>query len=392
MLADDITIADLENDPYPVYAHLRQTAPIAYIPAANVWFATRMAEVEAITKFPARFSPEAATSPVSRSFGTPNILTTEGPVHAELRGGIEPHYRPRAVAGYVEALVRPIAESYLARIAGSGAANLMAEYFEPISTLSLARSFGFDDIDEPQLRRWFYGLSQGAINYEGDVGRQAISDRTCAEIDAVVLPILHRLARSPEPSPLSHMLHSGMPDGQTRPPEMILPTVKVTLLGGMQEPGHGAGSVLTGLLSNPAQMAMLRDNMDEWLPRAVDEGLRWVAPIGTQMRVARQDEVLAGVTIPAGAPIAAILASANHDETVFTHPGRFDMTRPKASHAAFGYGNHFCAGKWFAKAQIEIALRLLLQRYPALRLDPDRLPEFRGWEFRAPTSLFTILE
>ncbi len=98
---------------------------------------------------------QVATSPVERTFGKPSILTTDGPVHKELRAGIDPKYKPKAVAVYIDTLVRPIADEYLDAVLATGGGDLMADYFEPISTLSLARSFGFHDIDMPTLRRWF---------------------------------------------------------------------------------------------------------------------------------------------------------------------------------------------------------------------------------------------
>ena len=387
--AQSISIEDLDSDPYAVYARLRAEAPVAFVPCANVWLATRWADVDFITKNPDIFSAEAPTSPVALSFGSPTIITTDGAVHRELRSIIEPEYRPRAVMGYIDALVRPIACQHLNELPRN--TELMANYFEPISALSLARSFGLNQADVPLLRRWFHGLSQGAINYEQDAKRQAISNQTCAEIDAALLPILDHLAREPDKSPLSHMLHHGMPEGQTRDPHFILPSVKVTLLGGMQEPGHGAGSILAGLLQNPEQLALLLSNKDDWIPKAVDEGLRWVAPIGTQMRVATRDVDLGGITVPEGAPIAAVLASANHDESQFPGGHLFDIKRPKSSYATFGFGSHFCAGKWFAKAQIEIALRVLLDRYPGIALDDKFSIVFRGWEFRAPSALHVTL-
>ena len=263
----------------------------------------------------------------------------------------------------------------------------MAEYFEPISALSLAKSFGFHDIDMPTLRRWFYGLAQGAINFENDPERQKIGDAVSAEITSVADRIFERLEREPDHSALSHMLHDGMPAGHTRPRELLLPTVKVTLLGGMQEPGHGAGSVLTGLLTNPDQLAALREDLANLLPQAVDEGLRWVAPIGTQTREAASDVELGGVTIPAGAAVGALVSSASRDEARFTDPDRYNIHRNEGPHAAFGFGQHFCSGRWFAREQIIVALRVLLDATREIALDRANPPKFRGWEFRAPTSL-----
>lgn len=384
---DHITVQDLEEDPYPLYARMRHEAPVAFVPAVNIWLVTRWADVEYVAKTPEIFTAQVTTSPVERTFGKPTILTTDGPVHKELRAGIDPKYKPKAVASYIDALVRPIANDYLDKVLAEGCGDLMADYFEPISTLSLAQSFGFNDIDMPTLRRWFYGLAQGAINFEKDPARQKIGDAVSAEISAAADLIFDRLERVPDHSALSHMLHDGMPAGQTRPRNLLLPTVKVTLLGGMQEPGHGAGSVLVGLLTNPEQLMAVRQNLDELLPKAVDEGLRWVAPIGTQTRETTRDVALGGVTIPKGAAVGAVVSSASRDEARFTDPDRFNVHRNEGSHAAFGFGQHFCSGRWFAREQVIMALRVLLERTAEIGLVPDKLPTFRGWEFRAPTSL-----
>lgn len=383
--ASTITIDALESDPFPIYARLRRDEPLILVPAANCWFATRWKDIEAINRS-GDFTAVSDDAPVNDAFGRPNVLTSEGPVHAELRGGIEPHYRPRKVSEYIDALVRPIATAQMAAFRTSGDDDLMAGYFEPISALALARSFGISEVDVATLRRWFHGLSEGAINFERDPGRKAICDRAVAEIEAVLIPLLDRLRAAPDGSPLSHLLHAGMAEGETRPYDHILPSVKVTLLGGMQEPGHGAGSIVTGLLSNPDQMAALRADLDGLLPQVIEEGLRWIAPIGTMMRTALRDTQVNGTPVPQGTPVSLIMASANRDETRFAEPDRFDIFRKPMSHMSFGAGAHFCAGKWFAKAQIEIALRVLFDAIPDLRFAAGP-PEFKGWEFRYPTSL-----
>ena len=381
--SETISIDDLEADPFPHYARLRAEDPIAPVPAANCWFATRWSDVEQIARHP-DFTALSDEAPVNTAFGRPNVLTSEGATHAALRGGIEPHYKPRRVADYIDALVRPIAVAQLAAFRASGSNDLLTEYFEPISALALARSFGFMDVDMPTLRRWFHGLSQGAINFERDPARDAICQEVSAEIEAVALPLLARLAKTPDNSPLSHMLHSGMDGGAVRPVEMILPSVKVTLLGGMQEPGHGAANLLVGLMQNPDQFAALRADLDGLIGPAIDEALRWIAPIGTMMRTALRDTAVNGIAVPEGTPVSCIFASANRDETRWDAPDAFDIHRPQKAHMAFGQGTHFCAGKWFAKAQIEVAMRVLLEAFPRLTF-ADAPPAFRGWEFRAPT-------
>lgn len=379
---EGITIADLESDPYPHYARLRAEDPISPVPAANCWFATRWTDIETIARH-LDFTAVSPDAPVNTAFGQPNVLTSEGDIHRELRGGIEPHYRPKRVADYIETLVRPIAEDQLRAFHASGSNDLLPEFFESVSALALARSLGFADVDVPTLRRWFHGLSQGAINFERNPARDAICRSTVDEIEDIALPLLERLATTPDQSPLSHMLHAGMPEGQTRAPEAILPSIKVTLLGGMQEPGHGAANLLVGLMQNPDQLAALRADTDGLLPQAIDEALRWIAPIGTMMRTATRDTEVAGIVVPEGTAVSCIFASANRDETRWDDPDRFDILRPQKPHMAFGQGIHFCAGKWFAKAQIDIVMRVLLEAFPRLAF-ADQAPAFRGWEFRAP--------
>jgi cytochrome P450 len=128
-------------------------------------------------------------------------------------------------------------------------------------------------------------------------------------------------------------------------------------------------------------------DLDGVLPKAVDEGLRWVAPIGTQMRQTTEAITLGGASIPAGVPVAAVLSSASRDESRYEDPDAFNIHRKENGHAAYGFGSHFCAGRWFAQRLMPLLLRALLERLPDLKLLPEKMPVFRGWEFRAPTSL-----
>jgi cytochrome P450 len=389
--AASVTVAELDRDPYPFYAHLRAHAPVAYVPAVNLWMATRWDDVEAVAKDADTFTAVVESSPVDRCFGQPTIITTDGPVHRELRRATDPKYRPARVNEYIEALVRPVAEDHAELVsrmaAAEGSVDLMTDYFEPISTLTLARSMGFTEVDMETLRRWFRGLAQGATNFENDPAKQAEGDATADEIRAYATRLFDVVETTPDDSALSHMLHDGMPDGQTRPREFLMPTILVTLLGGMQEPGHGAGSVLTGLLTHPDQLRAVQEDRADLLMAAVDEGLRWVAPIGTQTRQTTRDVEIGGVVVPAGEPIAAVVASACHDESRVARPERFDIFRTDGAPAAFGFGGHYCSGHWFARHQVRIALEVLLTRFPDIALVDGYEPSFVGWEFRAPTAL-----
>ena len=386
-----ITIEQLERDPYAIYKRLRTESPVANVPCANIWFATTWEAAEAVATNQEKFVAAFEGSPLERSFGAPFILTADGAVHRELRGTIDPYYRPNKLIQFFDELCRPIAEETLDALPQSAPVDIMSDYFEMVSAICVGRTLGFRDTDGPTLTRWFHDLAQGGINYENDPQRQRICDAACAEVDAVLVPTLERLRQDPDNSLLSNMLFAGMAHGDARPIELILPSIKVTMLGGMQEPGHGAGNTLVGLLQQPEQFQRVAAERGTLLRRALNEGLRWVGPIGTQVRTAVEDIEVAGTLVPRGTAIGAVLTSANRDEARFGDPDQFDIFRQERANAAFGFGPHICAGRSFAPMLMELMLDLLLERFPRIEYAAGFTPEFRGWEFRTAPSIVVTL-
>jgi cytochrome P450 len=169
----------------------------------------------------------------------------------------------------------------------------------------------------------------------------------------------------------------------------FMPTLKLALIGGLQEPAHGLGTTVVGLLSDPAQLSAVREDPAGLIRKAVDEGIRWISPIGTQGRCAGPDAVVDGVAIPEGAPVGLMVPSANRDEDVWGPTADvYDLFRPRHANAAFGFGPHFCVGHQLARVQMRTGLRRLLERLPGLRAHPDRAPAFSGWEYRGPAELW----
>jgi len=119
-----------------------------------------------------------------------------------------------------------------------------------------------------------------------------------------------------------------------------------------------------------------------------EETVRWIAPIGLYPRRVSRTVELGGAVLEAGDALGLSVASACHDEDRFENGARFDINRPKGKHLAFGAGPHFCLGAWMARKLVgEIAVPLLFDRLPGLRLNPVVVPVVGGWVFRGPTSL-----
>jgi cytochrome P450 len=222
----------------------------------------------------------------------------------------------------------------------------------------------------------------------------------------VIERVLDRVADEPDGSVLSRMLHhaggsggswsereraSGSPpgeaDGDAMTREEIVANTKLMLSGGLQEPRDLIALVVYALGSNPNQFDDVRANRT-LIKAAVEETLRWAGPVGTSTRQTTETTELAGVKLEEGALVGAVLSSANRDPRRFTDPDRFDVHRKEGAHLAFAIGMHFCLGAWFGRHLARVSLEILLDRLPGLRLDPERVPTLRGWEFRAPDSMW----
>lgn len=384
---DAIAVEDLDRDPYPIYARLRRERPVAWVPAIELWLATSWEAVESAATRPEDFCAAVTPSPLEVIMGPGNILLVDGPEQRRFRRVLDPSLRPRVVEEYAGPLIEPLVEGYLDRIAEHGAAELMEDYFEPISVRSLALVLGIGEVDDDTLRGWFAGMAVGAVNFEGDPEKERIGLAASADVDRRLRPIMERLHAEPDGSMIANMLaaEEGTLDERIA---AITPTLKIIVLGGMQEPGHACGSTAHGLLTDPAQAAAFAADPAGLVRQAVEEGLRWQSPIGTQTRRTTRALELCGTDLPAGANIGLLVSAANRDPAVFGPTAeQFDLFRPKRNHAAFGFGPHFCAGHHFSRHLMRIALSRLWERLPGLRLDPERPPVTSGWEFRAPRSL-----
>ena len=125
------------------------------------------------------------------------------------------------------------------------------------------------------------------------------------------------------------------------------------------------------------------------IPQAIEEALRLETPLLTITRLATRDTEIGGVAVPQGSTIMLMLAAANREETRYELPDHFDVTRDSPTpHMSFGHGPHVCLGIHLARVEMRVALNLLLDRLPDLRLDPSvDDPHIRGQVFRSPTSI-----
>ncbi|MET3762284.1 cytochrome P450 [Sphingomonas sp. UYEF23] len=378
---------DLFDDPYPIYAALREQSPVHYYEPTGEWLISRWRDCQTVGGQDKVFGPSDAFQPMVKTMGIPNVLTMDGETHKCLRAGIDAQLAPEPVDRYVDGLARPIVRSYLDAIRGRGEGDLTTELFEPISVRCIANVLGLEAVDSPTLARWFHAMNAGAQNVADDPAIWSALDAIKAEIAEAMRPVYERVVSEPDESVTSHVVRGGMPEGQIRSLEEIMPTMHVIILGALQEPGHGAANAMFGLLQNPDQSAMVAADPVGLALKAFDEGLRWIAPIGVTTRRAAREFELNGVVIPERAVVANILSSANRDATRWDDPDSYRIDRQRKGHASFGYRPHFCSGHYLSRNIGRIALEETYRTLHNVTLDQDHSVRTQGWRFRGVVNL-----
>lgn len=380
----DVALEILEDDPYPTYAWMRRHRPVAYVPATGRVWITTWDLCDKAGRNDALFGP---TRDVFHAvYGNPNVMSLTGAEHLAHRTALNACFRPRTVNGYREQL-RATAARYVDAVRDRGAADASTEILEHASLRAVGDVLGFNDVHDDVLIRWFYGFAAYLVDF-GRSSEVADHGRAIkAEVAAYLRARLDQLAAHPDGSTLSHLLHDGMPEGTVRGLEEIIGDVGVMIVGGFQEPAHGAANSLHGLFTRPDQAARLRADPSAWSAAAVEEGLRWLAPFGMTEKLTTADATVGDVRFPAGTEVAMVLGSANRDETRYADPDVFDLDRPRQSHASFGYGLHFCLGHFVARQLEQVLLEEMFTRLPNLRPDPDREATVHGWAVRAAKRL-----
>ena len=382
-VGEQVTLEELERDPYPIYERLRDEEPVSWVPAVQLWLVTRYEDVRTVDLTPEVFTAATDPSTLNRTMGV-NMLGSEGPDQQRVRRVVEPPFRPRDVEERTEGMIPALANELIDGFESRGECDLFREFADPMSVRSLRFMLGLDEVAWEDLLRWNEGLMPGLANFEGDPKKQSPADQASSALSEVIERVLDRLETEPDGSVLSSMLHHE-DDGDRMSRNEIVANTKLMLSGGLQEPRDLIALVVLALGDHPEQLEEIRTDR-RLIKAAVEEALRWAGPVGTSTRQTTRATELAGVELEPGALIGAVLSSANRDPRRFSDPDRFDIHRKEGAHLAFAVGTHFCLGAWFGRHLARVSLEILLDRLPSLRLDPDRPATLGGWEFRAPDS------
>ncbi|WP_125098627.1 cytochrome P450 [Leucobacter chromiireducens] len=383
-IADWVTIPDLYRDPFPIYERLRAAGGVHWVPQVNRYLVTSYAAVHQTELTPEVFSANERDSLQIRAMGH-SMLRRDDPEHYLERKAWQPALRPGVVKRVWTDMFRSTAEHYLAELTEKGpGADLIWDFAAPYAAETLRNVIGLYNATQEDLQRWSQTMIDATGNYADDPEVWARGKQSFDEVDAVLDEMLAWHQKHPDNSLLSSLLR--IPDYEM-PLERIRANVKMTIGGGLNEPRDALGVTAWALLTHPEQRAAVAADRSLWAT-ALDESLRWVAPIGLYSRQTTREVELAGVRLPAGAKLGICVISANRDEQIWDRADEFDLRRESKPHLAFSKGVHVCLGAWVARAQVaDVGLPLLFDTLEGLRVIPENPPEIGGWVFRGMTKL-----
>jgi cytochrome P450 len=290
------------------------------------------------------------------------MLNADPPDHTRLRALVQGAFTPGLVEG-MRARVRVIAEQLLDGIAGRPQVDLIRDYALPIPTTVIAEMLGVPVEDRHRFHRWSRTI---LLSSSSSWGQWKALPSAWAFLRYIRRLIAARRA-APRDDLVSALVRAEEAGDRLTADELVS-MVFLLLVAGHETTVNLIGNGTLALLEHPAELARLR--ADEKLIRpAVEELLRFGSPVETATRrFAREDVPLAGATIPRGALVLAVIASANRDGRVFADPDKLDLTREPNRHLSFGLGAHYCLGAALARLEGQIAITTLLRRAPGLRL------------------------
>ena len=381
----DLTDPAFVCDPYPVFAQLRAQSPLLWHEPTNQWLTLThslgngLLRDRRMGRLWTDKTPAERFEPYNRLHRN-QMMENEPPDHTRLRSLVAKAF----ARGHIERLrprVQQIADSLLDRGDSAGGFDLIADYAEPLPVLVIAELLGVPESDHHLLRPWSAAIVKMYEYGRGpEVEPAAIT--ASAEFDAYMRELARVRRGDPRDDLVSHL--AAAEDGGNRlSADEVVASAILLLNAGHEASVNAFGNGMVALLHHPDQLARLRAD-ESLVPTAIEEMIRYDAPLQLFERTAREPVELAGVQVPAGGRVAALLGAANRDPAAFAEPDRFDITRTPNPHIGFGAGLHHCLGAPLARMELQISLPTLLRRRPGLQLagDPVRRSTFvlRGFE------------
>jgi len=361
----------LEN-PYIFYKKLRDSHPIYWeeYPTKR-WILTRFRDISSTLKNPEFIKPGPSAllnrlpsqvrdkvQPLERNLNL-DILNQNPPDHTRLRGLVSHAFTPQ----HVEELrphIRMIAEDLVNNFIHKGNFDLINDFSSQLPGFVIMEMLGIPKDSRAQIRQWSDNISAlfGAARFGINPTVAALSaNHSTVEFQSYIRSLISN--QTTESKNLLTSLLFAQTEGHMLSEEELISNCMLLIGAGQETTTHAIGNGMLALLQNPHQLSLLQSN-HTLIKSAVEELLRFDSPVQMMGRVAKSDTFISDQEIKVGEFVLMAVGAGNRDPEQFTEPDVLDISRPHNHHSSFGFGIHFCLGAPLARAELEIALQVLI--------------------------------
>jgi len=372
---------DFHEDPYPVYARLRDEAPLYYNASDDFWALSRHADVHAAVKNDVTFSNRMGVSLDASAWNADahrvmSFLALDGKEQTRLRKLVSAGFTPRRVrelTPQIQALADHYLDSLIAACAETGEADWIAELAGKLPMDVISEMMGVPVADRDEVRR----LADLVVHREDGVRDVPEAGMTSAlELIGYYAEMVAQRRKQPSEDLTSALIEAEV-DGDRLLDHEVIAFLFLMVVAGNETTTKLLGNALFHLGAHPSQLAEVFADPDDTAPVGawIEETLRHDTSSQMLARYVAEDVELHGQVVPAGSKLLVLLGSANRDERVFTAPDVFDIHRPSDELGrimSFGVGRHFCLGANLARLEARVVLAELVRRTSGFEVHPDR--------------------
>ncbi|KAF0960330.1 cytochrome P450 [Rhodococcus sp. T7] len=362
-----------QGEPYAHYAWMRKNAPVLRVrhDGGDVWMVARHEDVRRAMR-----KPKVFRSQVNDEQPLAFLTLIDAPDHTRLRKVVSAAFTPKAIAA-VEDRVREVAADKLDELIASGGGEVVENYARPLTmaTISGILDVPIDDLAKVELwsDKMFVYFARLSRSAPGDDDDEAYT----LQFFDYLRDNLLRLYDIRSESVGGHIARMWKDDGLLSEKEAT-ELCGFIFVSGFETTMRLIGGGFRELSYNPDLLGRLRENPGD-AERFVEELVRMRGPVHRAVRRTTEVTEIAGVTIPADSIVRLLIASANRDDTVWSHADTFDIDRDTEGHFGFGYGVHSCLGAPLARLETRVTAELLGQKVRSVSFDePNDLVFLKG--------------
>ncbi len=357
----------MQTQPHETYTALRRGCPVYHNEELDFWALFQYEDVQAASRDWETFTSTSGSFLEGELEAMRQFMPPEGkfqdmdpPRCLQLRRLVRDRFAPATVAG-MEAPVRAIVTSLIEGFLHRGSADLAVEFAEPLPVRVISKILGIPQPDHADVSRWCHGMferDEGAPTETAYFSGYAIRD--------FFLEMAEDRRLRPRADLMSEIANAEI-DGVPLTPDEILGMVMLLYAAGNETTSMLIGNALIVLDQAPEERIRLASDPTA-IPIAIEEILRYDAPVSWQARMTTRAVEVNGVAIPEGKKVLLMYGSANRDESVYTDAASYAPDRQAKRHLSFGEGIHFCLGAPLARLEARIAIEEVLRMIPNYRI------------------------